>query len=1607
MPSSGADVAQPHEPKNSGGLAGVLKSLTGGRTAKQQPSSSALNSKTPAAAIHFAEQLNKAPSVLSDGIYGGPVDYESLVNRLGAEQPLAERISAAESLCTAIAEYSVTGVPKIWYAGKDLIKEDKPEEARHAGFRLLTACVKYQASDLERREYFETFKQNLHPNDFGLQLSALVELARNGKDLSGFHYDAFPLLTVWLRAAFLAYEQARSAAKAAGGRSARRTATAEENNLHCLFDFINNVIKFNCNVAGDDVISRLLEAVLHIALQARSTAELEACINVIDNVVTFGSIPATRLRDCLKVLCSIYALVRDARPQAWKTVSNLCRSHNGHHTIEIMLDLLRYPGENIREIKGALAVLELIFLANGDEGYPLVSFGLLMDAIKSCLVTAHPKVDSEILHLVLALLGEDNMPVSEAIQDEDWTVMLDIAATCSSRIHETSDGRPVESRSGTLSPTPSVPSSMHSTDSATSPATSLAQTMYSIITKIEHVLMSEKDSPSLHKEECIAFFAGVHDHLPEACAKLVIDFYDESRFCYPSDPNWKGNIHVLLDAFFNDRTRPTSVRLLTLKAITDVYDVVEMMDTGDDSDLVYNFISGILSNLAEETDVEVLQHIVSFAVAVADNAEPEVFEYIMRQLRHTISHDRMHSPVIATGGRTQNVGQEPQPNKSSPSNIITRGLISIYMRAMDNDAEKAVQTFEEILRIAKSSASETDARISAMQMLFRIRADWANRVFLTPFTESDGLAASLYRTAASLARKKEEDEAAQQQLRSSRDEDMKTNSLGRGVRVNSSTQLNLLGKQTVSRASSSVSRTLQLNHQQMWMTPDPNALPAHVSGRASVLYAYWEPELWNAEKPLPPGRKVLRIAGWLEIVTTLISQGCDWEIYSYILVHLPAQLANPGVFKAAGPQIKELRKILCDQLTRNTIHEPASTSGLRKADVAVCVVQSLTMLISYHGNFYRNEEDEMVKAFVQGLTAWERTAKSCIHALSICCHELPSSMRSSLHPALAKMSSIVTQSSVAVHVLEFLACLARLPELYSNFRDDDYMYVFGICFRYLQSVREKSPEYRSSSSRHGGQGQRSGTNISEQGKSIPEPIAGESNFVPNTSDDLPQYVFSLAYHVIIFWFLALRLPDRGGHVSWIIKNLVGTDDSGKQYLDEQSQVAIDFMQRTAFANVDESRSNPDFVGEKYGEILKRRWIVGQSLITIEQASHNDWAQVTKRQASATSHYMVHERFERPPPHQELSIAGRNQEDEMNMVLPSYLLLQLSSTLSMSDHHRPIPLPDDDMVRRAIQSFDRISTVDGHKVGLIYIGEGQTQEIEILANVMGSSDYTEFLEGLGTLTKLQGAKFNTQGLDRQMNVDGEYTFCWRDRVTEIVFHVTTLMPTNLDHDPQCIGKKKHIGNDFVNIVFNNSGLPFKFDTFPSAFNYVYIVITPESRASFVATRIRTPNHAENTFYRVQVISKPGFPEISPAAETKLVSLKALPDFIRLLALNASVFSLVWANRQGGDHVSSWRTRLREITRLRDKYASSAGSTKAAPGSGMTSSANNGLGSSSAAQDANRPRDSLISSRRASVATFMTGITSTSDHKDRGADDHNDKAKDQRENMVETLDFSRWA
>lgn len=137
---------------------------------------------------------------------------------------------------------------------------------------------------------------------------------------------------------------------------------------------------------------------------------------------------------------------------------------------------------------------------------------------------------------------------------------------------------------------------------------------------------------------------------------------------------------------------------------------------------------------------------------------------------------------------------------------------------------------------------------------------------------------------------------------------------------------------------------------------------------------------------------------------------------------------------------------------------------------------------------------------------------------------------------------------------------------------------------------------------------------------------------------------------------------------------------------------------------------------------------------------------------------------------------------------------------------PILLPKTEEFNRALRCLDRITPYETHKVGVLYVGPGQANDkTAILSNQHGSSRYIAFLKGLGSFIRLKDVDLLMNyvgGLDTQGN-DGQYALSWKDSLAQVIFHVATLMPTKAK-DPNCNEKKRHIGNDSVCIVYNDSG-----------------------------------------------------------------------------------------------------------------------------------------------------------------------------------------------------------
>ncbi|XP_076652775.1 TSC complex subunit tuberin isoform X1 [Halictus rubicundus] len=256
--------------------------------------------------------------------------------------------------------------------------------------------------------------------------------------------------------------------------------------------------------------------------------------------------------------------------------------------------------------------------------------------------------------------------------------------------------------------------------------------------------------------------------------------------------------------------------------------------------------------------------------------------------------------------------------------------------------------------------------------------------------------------------------------------------------------------------------------------------------------------------------------------------------------------------------------------------------------------------------------------------------------------------------------------------------------------------------------------------------------------------------------------------------------------------------------------------------------------------------------------------------------------------------------------PSFVFLQLYHTAHFgSPSEKPLLVPQTTAEQRAVTNLDRIQPYETHKIGVLYVAPGQaSNEAEILANQHGSLRYTEFLQRLGTLVRLKDVDESVflGGLDRN-GENGNFAYIWQDDVTQVAFHVATLMPTK-SSDPKCTSKKQHIGNNYVTVVYNESGEPYNIQTVKGQFNYACVVIQPL-------------DHGTN---QVTVQVKEELAKHIRHSEPKIISDQNLAILSRQLALHANLASMVSSSLEQNSHspyASNWLERLRHIKRLRNR------------------------------------------------------------------------------------------
>jgi len=189
------------------------------------------------------------------------------------------------------------------------------------------------------------------------------------------------------------------------------------------------------------------------------------------------------------------------------------------------------------------------------------------------------------------------------------------------------------------------------------------------------------------------------------------------------------------------------------------------------------------------------------------------------------------------------------------------------------------------------------------------------------------------------------------------------------------------------------------------------------------------------------------------------------------------------------------------------------------------------------------------------------------------------------------------------------------------------------------------------------------------------------------------------------------------------------------------------------------------------------------------------------------------------------------------------------------------------VDNQIQKIRDFSTRIGEKIAIVYVNTENLDQNKILETSIEQTSpvFQEFILGLGWNVDMQTHSNYSGGLDTKANLTGKSSIFYANASEEIMFHVAPLIPSSPD-DEQQVAKKKHVGNDHIQIIWCESLVEYDMSTISSYISKASIVIYP----------------LQNGLFRVISLWKHNFNWFGPCRNEMIISKECLPGFVRATA-----------------------------------------------------------------------------------------------------------------------------
>ena len=535
---------------------------------------------------------------------------------------------------------------------------------------------------------------------------------------------------------------------------------------------------------------------------------------------------------------------------------------------------------------------------------------------------------------------------------------------------------------------------------------------------------------------------------------------------------------------------------------------------------------------------------------------------------------------------------------------------------------------------------------------------------------------------------------------------------------------------------------------------------------------------------------------------------------------------------------------LCEGCTIETLSkdnklENISTNSSNFSNLQLKIIAFLQNTTVYSDLLFPSTQRAILKLFQSGMKA--KTFHYCIIALTSCLPEFePTGQVRVVKAILIKLSQMTSTKTTATFVLQFLSTLSQIPLLWRDFSEYDYKNIFAISFQHFNSKK------------------------------------------------FPDHITSFAQYVICSWFVKCRDTLK----SEFIHHITRIFQSAELKVNEKStqnnlvETCLDMMACNMHtSNVQGGSPNRC---EDFDKTSSCTWLMGNRLVTIstqQQSSHGNF--INGATKNEEEHSFASIEIRRPCGHtcwnissmnlQSFQLAKKidateiskssnivaeessrkrsstistsneyqqrkklpssasfNKQFHQSSISPEQVFLHFFYTsISNNSENRPLLIPNSRHLESSLRMLDITPAYDTWATGVCYVRNNQySDQTGIILNQYGSTLYQNFIASLGDLVNINDCderRTYLGGLDHKHGKDGNYTYIWRERTMQMVFHITTLMPNK--SSGRISEKTRHLGNNFVLIVYDDSCKYVPHTVVKGQFLMLEVIIQPVKNHNF--------------------------------------------------------------------------------------------------------------------------------------------------------------------------------